>query len=379
MNAQKPQITGLSGNELYCLALRRLEGGPLVVGNSVHSLGFLGGLGGMFKTVFGGEVAEVTEIISDGRRASFKRMMDEANQHGALGVTGVTSDLRHFAGNIEFLSVGSCVRKTDQTDPSLEKFATNGSAQALFCLLDAGYHPRAHAFGNVAYSVGIGGGLLGSLKTMTRGEVKEFSDVFNKTRHLALARIVADAKKAGGNCVLGLDTTVNPFQGAHEMVMRGTAAFHPQLAATPGEAVATSDLTCEELWNLTAMGYAPVKLLLSTAVYSLGIAGGLKSMFKSFVRGEISDLTTLIHDAREHALGMMTSEAASLGAERVVGVKTHIHELGSLVEFLAIGTAVKKVPGFKPISPQLPPQAIMVDRETWISSDYFDFGTTDSK
>jgi hypothetical protein len=40
---------------------------------------------------------------------------------------------------------------------------------------------------------------------------------------------------------------------------------------------------------------------------------------------------------------------------------------------------VKKVPGFKPISPQLPPQAIMVDRETWISSDYFDFGTTDSK
>ena len=380
MNAKKmAQISGLSGNELYCLGLRRLEGGPLVVGNSVHSIGFLGGIGGMFKTVFGGEVVEVTEIINDGRRASYKKMMDEASHHGAIGVTGVTSDLRHFAGNVEFLSLGSCVRKTEHTDPALEKFSTSGSAQALFCLLDSGYHPRAFAFGNVAYSVGVGGGILGGLKTMMRGEVKEFSDVFNKTRHLALARLIDDAKTTGANCVLGIETTVNPFQGAHEMVMRGTAAFHPQLSATVGAPIATSDLTCEELWNLTAMGYAPVKLLLSTAVYSLGVAGGIKSMFKSFVRGEISELTTLIHDAREHALGMMANEADALGADRVVGVKTHIHELGSLVEFLAIGTAVKKVAGFKPISPQLPPQAIMVDRETWISSDYFRFGTTDDK
>ena len=31
-------------------------------------------------------------------------------------------------------------------------------------------------------------GLIGGLKTMARGEIKEFSDIFNKTRHLALKR-----------------------------------------------------------------------------------------------------------------------------------------------------------------------------------------------
>jgi hypothetical protein len=43
---------------------------------------------------------------------------------------------------------------------------------------------------------------------------------------------------------------------------------------------------------------------------------------------------------------------------------------------MAIGTAVKKMPGFKPVSPQLPPQAIIVDRDTWITSSYEAFSTT---
>jgi uncharacterized protein YbjQ (UPF0145 family) len=128
---------------------------------------------------------------------------------------------------------------------------------------------------------------------------------------------------------------------------------------------------------MTAMGYAPVKLVLATAVYSLGVVGNVKSLFKSFVRGEISDLTTLIYDAREHALDMLRKEASAIGADEVVGIKTHIHELGNLIEFMAIGTAVKKLPGFKPQSPQLPPQAVMSDRDTWITSSYDAFGTTE--
>jgi hypothetical protein len=34
--------TGLSGNEIYCLAQKNFNPGNIVVGNSVHSLGFLG-------------------------------------------------------------------------------------------------------------------------------------------------------------------------------------------------------------------------------------------------------------------------------------------------------------------------------------------------
>jgi uncharacterized protein YbjQ (UPF0145 family) len=372
-------LTGLSGNELYCLALKGYAGGDLVLGNSVHSMGFLGGIGSVFQSAFGGEVTQITEIISDGRRESYKRMVAEATAHGGVGITGVTSSLRHFNGNIEFLSVASCLHKSDVRDPpgTAPTFTTSGNGQSLYCLMDAGYTPKKFVFGNVAYSVGVGGGILGGLKSLARGEIREFSDIFNRTRHAALDRLTTEARRAGGNCVLGIQTEVGRFQGAHEMVMMGTAAHHPAMPAYTTDKPATSDLTCEEMWNLTAMGYAPIKLVLATAVYSLGVVGNVKSLFKSFVRGEISDLTTLIYDAREHALDMLRKEATAIGADEVVGIKTHIHELGNLIEFMAIGTAVKKMPGFKPLSPQLPPQAIMVDRDTWITSSYDAFNTTE--
>ena len=151
--------------------------------------------------------------------------------------------------------------------------------------------------------------------------------------------------------MVGIETRIMPFQGVHEMLMMGTASRNTALPEHAARDPVTSDLTCEEMWNLTNMGYMPLKLVLGTAVYSLGVLGGLKAMFKSFVRGEISDLTSLIYDAREHAIGLISDEAKSIGADDVVGIRTHIHELGSLIEFMAIGTAVKRVPGLSTATP----------------------------
>jgi hypothetical protein len=53
----------------------------------------------------------------------------------------------------------------------------------------------------------------------------------------------------------------------------------------------------------------------------------------------------------------------------VVGIKTHIHEIGGLIEFMAIGTAVKRVPGAVPLAATLPVQAVIKDRDTWMSDD----------
>jgi hypothetical protein len=59
------------------------------------------------------------------------------------------------------------------------------------------------------------------------------------------------------------------------------------------------------------------------------------------------------------------------GAEDVVGVKTHIAEIGhGLVEFMAIGTAVKKTAGVSVATPTLPVQAIVPDKDTWIDGDF---------
>ncbi|MET3132194.1 uncharacterized protein YbjQ (UPF0145 family) [Oxalobacteraceae bacterium GrIS 1.11] len=361
-------VTGLSGNEIYCLALKNYSAGEIVVGNSVNSMGFLGGIGAGLKNILGGEIRQVTSAIHDGRARAFERMCQEAQAHGAAGVAGVASELRAFNGSTEFLFVGSCVHGRGQSG---HFFTTAGDAQELYCHMDAGYAPLHHAFGNIAYSVGVGAGILGTLKTLVRGEIAEFSNIFNATRHKALERMLDQARSAGANAVVGIRTVIQPWMGTHEMLMSGTASRHAALPAGADAHPVSSDLTGEELWAMTAMGYAPVKLLMSTSIYSLGMVGGFLAAFKSFRKGEISDLTTLIHDAREIAIGRLKREADQLGAEEVVGVKTYIAEIGNgLVEFMAIGTAVKKMPGFAVQTAALPAQAIIRDRDTWIDGQF---------
>jgi uncharacterized protein YbjQ (UPF0145 family) len=113
-------------------------------------------------------------------------------------------------------------------------------------------------------------------------------------------------------------------------------------------------------------------------VYSLGAIGGIKAAFQSFVKGEIPDLTTLIYDAREQVFDRLKREAAALGAEEVVGIKTYIIELGtSLVEIFSVGTAVRKLPGVGVQTATLPAQAIIRDKDTWLSgSGGFDLQST---
>jgi uncharacterized protein YbjQ (UPF0145 family) len=337
-------------------------------------MGFVGGLGAGLRSMMGGEVTQFTDVIHEGRLQAIKRMSKEAEEHGGYGISGVSSELKSFRGNIEFISVGTCVMRGDEPAKKL-KFSTSGDGQELYCQLDAGFKPIKFAFGNVAYSIGVGGGILASFKSLGRGEIKEYSDVLNKTRHLALERLENEAIDVDANAVVGIETTVMPFQGVHEMMMTGTAARHPSLPEEYSDNPVTSDLTCEEMWNLANMGFLPLKLVMGTAVYSLGAAGGILSWFKSFARGEISDLTSLIYDAREHAIGLIRDEADDIGADDVVGIKTHIHEMGSLIEFMAIGTAVKKFPGVTTESQTLPPQAIINDKNTWITEDAQGFAT----
>lgn len=369
-----PIMTGLSGNEMYCLGLKGLMPGELVIGNAVHSLGFLGGITAGLQNVLGGEVGEITDIISEGRHESQSRLIAEAARHGAHGITGVTSELRTMQGNAEFLSVASCVSARDGAAPPAP-FSTSCNGQELYSMLDCGYTPKKFVMGNVAYSMGLVGGIFGALKTLARGEIKEFSNVFNTTRHLALKRIAAEAREAGANAVTTIETRIMPFKGIHEMLMIGTAAHHPGLPASASQDPVTSDLTAEEMWNLASLGYMPQKLVLGTAVYSLGLVGGIKAMFKSLTRGEVSDLTSLIYDAREHAIGLIKAEAEAIGADDVVGIRTHIHDMGNLIEFMAIGTAVKKSPNAKTLTPQLPPQAIIKDKDTWVSFDPLAFAS----
>ncbi|HVY53788.1 MAG TPA: heavy metal-binding domain-containing protein [Gammaproteobacteria bacterium] len=356
--------SGLSGNEIYCLAQKGYKPGDLVVGNSVYSLGLLRSITGGINAMFGGEVEEFTSLVSEGREAAYCHLVNEAISRKAVGITGVSSEIIFHPNNVEFLSMGSAIY--DNTATEKLEFTTSADGQELYVQLDAGYKPQCFAFGNVVYSVGLGRGLLGKLKTFRRGEIKEFSDMLNKTRHIALKRIIDNAWSRRANAVLGIKTSVLSFAGVTEMLMIGTASTNSVIHAAFPEEIVTSDMTNIEMWNMATLGFAPMKLLLGTSVYSLGLVGGISALLKSFVRGEISELTSLIFDARENAIGIIKDEAKSIGADDVVGIKTYVYQLGDgLIEFLAIGTAVKKIPEVKTELAQLPPQAIIADQSTF--------------
>jgi uncharacterized protein YbjQ (UPF0145 family) len=126
-------------------------------------------------------------------------------------------------------------------------------------------------------------------------------------------------------------------------------------------------MTNEEMWNMANLGYLPIRLVMGVSVYSLGFKGGIFAALQSLGGGEVTGLTELLYEAREKALSRIEKEAEKYDADEVVGVKTRVYDLGGgLVEFMAIGTAVKKFPNVATTSPTLPPQAIIQDRDTFV-------------
>ncbi len=366
MASEHKRVTGLSGNEIFCLSKVALKPGQLCVGNSVVAIGVAGGLGAGLSALGGGEVSEVTALVHNGRQKSFDRMILEARHYGGTGVTGISFDLINHGGNLEFITLGSCVHKGQDEKPI--SFSTSADAQQLYCQLDAGFEPLHFVFGNVAYSIGLGGNISGMFSSMVRGEVKQYSEIFDRTRHLALARITAEAKKYKANAIVGIETTISPLMNAQEMIMVGTASHHPLLEEYSENPV-TSDMTNEEMWNMANLGYLPIRLVMGVSVYSLGLKGGILSFFQTLGGGEVSGLTEMLYEAREKALARIEADAEKCGADEVVGVKIRVYDLGGgLVEFMAIGTAVKKINGAKTKTPDLIPQAIIQDKETFVDT-----------
>jgi uncharacterized protein YbjQ (UPF0145 family) len=350
-NIQK--VTSLSGNEIFCLNKLDMSPGQLCIGNSVVSIGVGGGIGAGLSTLGGGEVSEVTNLVHDGRKRAFDRMMVEAESHGGTGLTGVSFEMVNHGGNLEFITTGSTVRsgtsvrgaREPVSEPisrlaaragiissqspgnTLNMFSTSADAQELYCQLDAGFTPSQFVFGNIAYSIGMGGNITGAFRALRRGEVPQYTEIFDKTRHMALKRITDEAKRCNANSVIGIKTTIAPLMGTQEMMMVGTASNHPLASQISGD-VLTSDMTNEEMWNMVNLGYMPVQLVMGVSVYSLGFTSGIMSVLQSLRGGEVRGLTEILYEAREKALERIERDATACGADEVVGVKTYVYDLG---------------------------------------------------
>jgi uncharacterized protein YbjQ (UPF0145 family) len=78
--------------------------------------------------------------------------------------------------------------------------------------------------GIVVRSTSLGQGLLGSLKALGGGNIKEFTDVCEAARHEAYAQMVEHAREVGADAVIGMRYDANEFgQGVTEVLAYGTA------------------------------------------------------------------------------------------------------------------------------------------------------------
>jgi len=105
----------------------------------------------------------------------------------------------------------------------------------------------------------------------------------------------------------------------------------------------TSDLSVNEFALLHEAGFQPLGLVMGSSIYHIGF------QFASFNQSqELQVLTQAMYTAREYAMARMEAEADALGADGVVGVRLEYKRYTwgeGLLEFMAVGTAVRAAPG----------------------------------
>ncbi len=85
-----------------------------------------------------------------------------------------------------------------------------------------------------------------------------------------------------------------------------------------------------------------VGLVRGNAVRARNIGRDFMAGLKNIVGGELSEYSQLMQESREQATQRMISEASSMGADAVVGLRyTTAGVANGAAEILAFGTAVK--------------------------------------
>ena len=93
----------------------------------------------------------------------------------------------------------------------------------------------------------------------------------------------------------------------------------------------------------TIAGHRVVKTLgqvFGVVVRSRGLGGNIMAALRSLGGGEITEYTTMLEEARRHALDRMVQNASTMGANAVVRMAFDSSEMGSTMsEIVAYGTA----------------------------------------
>ncbi|MGC8540286.1 MAG: heavy metal-binding domain-containing protein [Phycisphaerae bacterium] len=240
-------------------------------------------------------------------------------------------------------------------------FTSDLSVNEFLMVREAGFEPLGLVVGSCIYHVGIQYGSWGQNQ-----ELNVISQAMYQARELAMTRMEQEALALMADGVVGVRLEVKRLgwdSDILEFMAIGTAishsAGHPGFKGPKGMPF-TSDLSGQDFWMLLRAGHRPLAMVMGSCVYHVAHQGVFKSMGNVGRNVEITQFTQAMYDARELAMERMQNEAKEAGADGVVGVQLHEGSHNwqpHVIEFFAVGTAVKPIEDKalipEPASPQI--------------------------
>ncbi|MGZ3629039.1 MAG: heavy metal-binding domain-containing protein, partial [Ktedonobacteraceae bacterium] len=222
-------------------------------------------------------------------------------------------------------------------------FTSDLSVNEFLLVREAGFDPVGLVVGSSIYHIGFQ--FSGWRQNM---EVNVLTQAMYHARGLAMTRMEEEANALSADGIVGVRLVITSYEWGESMAefMAIGTAIRSRSGQPYRNALGqpfTSDLSGQDFWTLLKAGYRPVGMVMGNCVYHVAHQSFGQVMRQIGQNVEYANFTQAIYDARELAMERMQAEAASLGAQGVVGVNIaeDSRDWGShVIEFFAVGTAI---------------------------------------
>lgn len=226
-------------------------------------------------------------------------------------------------------------------------FTSDLSVNEYLLVSSAGYEPVGYVMGTSIYHIG-----LQTSRWNQSQELAGLTQAMYTARELAVDRLRAEAAALNADGVVGLHLTMQDYawgEDVLEFIAQGTAVRsveQPGQGRAPDGRPFTCDLSGQDFFTLLQTGHFPISFVLGTSVFHVAHQGVMQSLRQIGQNQEMPQFTQAVYTARELAMNRMQAEADRLGATGIIGVRSEVdNRVWGLhaTEFLAVGTAVRKV------------------------------------
>lgn len=204
---QSPRTTDLSVDELALLETLEMEPLGVCFGSSIYHVGWQRAR--LFENQ---ELPTLSQAMHSARALAVARLEAEAAELDADGVIGTRLVIQRYTWGpelLEFLAVGTAIRGTSERlrPASGKPFASNLNGQDFWKLRRYGYRPVGLAFGCCVYHVAHLGLSKWVQQVGRNAEMDAFTQATYTAREIAMDRMGAEARGAGGDMVTGVSLT----------------------------------------------------------------------------------------------------------------------------------------------------------------------------